>query len=565
LKIERQSMDVTQLLLCHGERKLPNDEDPVQVPDDIIAAVEKSLESGEHLEIHEILDKRQINLRSRIIEEEGKTQRTILRKLLDDAVNGDRIVEQQLDKNVQRVGATENSLDFGAQIDFGGIFKEGSPRQTRVVKELLDLRASSSEGEQRDAYTRLISHPVVATFIHLKWKQSRWFFYINSTVFALFLILYSLYISHLFSRPEKFCQSNQGASDFAFPSSGNCGEGDEKEMAMRMEAYYEDLPKKKTGILGSWESDGVFLVAEVFFFLLLGILTIFELYQASVLRLQYLKELENLIEWVVILSAGVTIMTKHILVDVTMKHSSLVRGIAAIGIGAAWMELIFIIGRYPFRGGDFSIMYYNIIRKTFRYVIAMGLMICGFAFAFMVINFGLEGDIFQSPWKSIMTTLTMTLGEFNFGDLYEAFGADVVSRGFAMILLLLLIVLGTITMVNLFVVVIISDLSKLQQEVFHQSLVNMATASILVESLLPSKMLWRCRVPETVLLCSHTLCPAACQGLKLDRAQDMLVVKEGIKAVMKRKGESKQVGDVSELPKTSKSTIMLSHISKRCT
>merc|ERR1712209_126879 len=371
-------------------------------------------------------------------------------------------------------------------------------------------------------------------FIHLKWKQSRWFFYINSAVFALFLILYSLYISHLFSRPEKFCQSNQGASDFAFPSSGNCGEGEEKEMAMRREAYYEDLSKKNTGILGTWESDGVFLVAEVFFFVLLGLLTIFEVYQASVLRLQYLKELENLIEWVVILSAGVTIMTKHILVDVTMKHSSLVRGIAAIGIGAAWMELIFIIGRYPFRGGDFSIMYYNIIRKTFRYVIAMGLMICGFAFAFMVINFGLEGDIFQSPWKSIMTTLTMTL--------------------------------GAITMVNLFVVVIISDLTKLQQEVFHQSLVNMATASILVESLLPSKMLWRCRVPETVLLCSHTLCPAACQGLKLDRAQDMLVVKEGIKAVMKRKkGESKQVGDASELPNTSKSTIMLSHISKMCT
>lgn len=93
-------------------------------------------------------------------------------------------------------------------------------------------------------------------------------------------------------------------------------------------------------------------------------------------------------------------------------------------------------------------------------------------------------------------------------------------------------------------------------------------------------------MPETVLLCSHTLCPAACQGLnlfficilyfvffvscicsglKLDRAQDMLVVKEGIKAVMKRKeGESKQDGDASQLPKTSKSTIMLSHISKRC-
>ena len=31
MDIERQGMDVTQLLLCHGERKLPNEEDPVQV------------------------------------------------------------------------------------------------------------------------------------------------------------------------------------------------------------------------------------------------------------------------------------------------------------------------------------------------------------------------------------------------------------------------------------------------------------------------------------------------------------------------------------------------------
>ena len=28
-------------------------------------------------------------------------------------------------------------------------------------------------------------------------------------------------------------------------------------------------------------------------------------------------------------------------------------------------------------------------------------------------------------------------------------------------------------------------------------------------------LFFRCRVPETVLLCSHTLCPAACQGLNL--------------------------------------------------
>ena len=49
-------------------------------------------------------------------------------------------------------------------------------------------------------------------------------------------------------------------------------------------------------------------------------------------------------------------------------------------------------------------------------------MIAGFAFAFMVVSFGLDGDLFQHPLKSGMTTLTMMLGEFNFGELYQAFG-----------------------------------------------------------------------------------------------------------------------------------------------
>ena len=124
----------------------------LQAPADIIVAVEESKRSGAQSKIHEILKNRKINLRSRI--EENGSSRTILRKLLDDAVNGDKIVEQQLDKNVEQIGANENSLEHGTQIDFEGIFKENSPRQTRVVKDLLDLRASSKEGEQRDAYTR---------------------------------------------------------------------------------------------------------------------------------------------------------------------------------------------------------------------------------------------------------------------------------------------------------------------------------------------------------------------------------------------------------------------------
>ena len=285
-----------------------------------------------------------------------------------------------------------------------------------------------------------------------------------------------------------------------------------------------ELSTKDAIFLANWDSG--YMMVELLFIILLVILAMLEVYQAFVLRLQYL-ELENLIEWVVIVSASVTICMKPTMVDITAENSAMVRGVAAIGICAAWLELIFIAGRYPFRGGDFSIMFYNIIKKTFRYVVAMGLMVCGFAFAFMVIHFGLEGDIFQNPLKSVMTTLTMVLGEFNFGDMYAAFGSDTVSRGFAMVLLLLMIIIGTITMVNLFIVVVISDLTKLQEEVFHQNLVNMAMSTILVEAMLPRRLLASCQLAETVLLCGHTLCPGACTGARLVEAGDLRHIRWG--------------------------------------
>ena len=204
-------MDVTQrLLLCvQGGVKVAA-EDDMEVeenPGDIIEALEESKATGDHREIHTILNNRNINLRTNI--HDSDTKKTILRKLLMDAVNGDKIVEEQLDKSVRQVGENENCIDYGTEIDFEGIVRTGSARQTRVVKELLELRASSQWGGPREAYNRLLVHPVMATFIQLKWRRTRWYFYINSAVFIVFLALYTAIIWRMFSRPEVFCPQIQ--------------------------------------------------------------------------------------------------------------------------------------------------------------------------------------------------------------------------------------------------------------------------------------------------------------------------------------------------------------------
>ena len=78
-----------------------------------------------------------------------------------------------------------------------------------------------------------------------------------------------------------------------------------------------------------------------------------------------------------------------------------------------------------------------------------------------------------------------------------------------MIILVSLIFFGTITMINLFIAVIISDLNDLQNETFTQNLINMAQAAITAESALPKYVIRGLRTEHRITLCLHDLCPEA--------------------------------------------------------
>ena len=92
----------------------------------------------------------------------------------------------------------------------------------------------------------------------------------------------------------------------------------------------------------------------------------------------------------------------------------------------------------------------------------------------------------------------MVLGEFEYADMEKRFdeAGDKVSYFFTMVLLLAMILFGTITMINLFIAVTISDLRDLKEEVFTQNLTNMAQCSILVEDMLPAFLLRKMRVRD---------------------------------------------------------------------
>ena len=175
-------------------------------------------------------------------------------------------------------------------------------------------------------------------------------------------------------------------------------------------------------------------------------------------------------------------------------------------------------------------------------------MIVGFAFAFMVINFGHDWESFENPIKCSIKTLTMALGEYNFDDFYNNFQEDSVSRVFALILLLMLILFGTVTMVNLFIAVIISDINKLERDVYIHNLLNMAQSSILVEELVPTCFLTSLKVPQKILICMHSLCPYECKGMKLPL--NMKSVFEELEKKIEEKTIKKSIGQTKTIWKS---------------
>jgi len=314
-------MSFKQVLLCVTRKPVyPYQTELSEIleePEDIIDAVEKSKETGDHTEIHKILTNRNINLRSPI-EEEGKT-RTIARKILEDAVNGNKIVKKELDDHVKELDDKKDSVNYAVEVDFEGILCEDSYKQTMVVYDLLDLRAEQET--------------------------------------------------------SKICYCN-------------------------------------------------------------------------------------------------------------VPHDH-------------WL-----------------------------------------AFAFMVVNYGHDQETFENPIKSSIMTLTMALGEFNFEDFYNTFKEDSTSRGFAMVLLVLLILFGTITMVNLFIAVTISDISQLREDVYTQNLINMAQCSIMAEELLPNCILSKMRVDDKETICMHELCPKGCKGTKLP--SNMKQVFEHLKQIFEETKKTKE-------------------------
>jgi len=189
---------------------------------------------------------------------------------------------------------------------------------------------------------------------------------------------------------------------------------------------------------------------------------------------------------------------------------------AAIGVCFAWLEIIFLLGRYPSLGGTFSIMYYTATKRVIKTALGFFVLIIAFSGAFFIINFGNENamSLGQLP-HAALKIFVMVLGEFEFDELFEnsSESSDPVF-GFTMVLLLGLIVFGSVVMMNLIVAIIITDMEWLHKMSKEQILLNQAHHAVQIHSvfnLLPfscqQKSLNKFKSSNLQLeFCVHSIC-----------------------------------------------------------
>ena len=351
----------------------------------------------------------------------------------------------------------------------------------------------------------MLAHPVLACFIALKWNKVWWYFFAHTILFLVFLVSYYTYIIHIFMADHKHHhnQTNPGLT----------------EDTTTLPPFLAELP--------AWWSFFELVFAISTFLLIIS--ELFEIWLLSRFR-NYIKDTENWIKIFVFGTAIFAMASRQYILTIS-EYGDYVRGFISLGIGAAWFEFILVFGRYPFRGGDFSIMFYRVLRKLFRYVMALFMIVGGFSCSFIVISYGTGRGGFDAPLKSFALTLTMAMGEFNSDDLYGDFTKyedEKVSRTFAMILLIALILAGTITMVNLFITVIITSKEENIKEVLEENLFYMAQRSEMIQysalSMSIHKMIskWKredssvsFKIEKTKTFCVHKSCGPLCKSEKV--------------------------------------------------
>lgn len=363
------------------------------------------------------------------------------------------MISQKLDAAITLHQSQESSTrEIELELDFRQLLQHCHPREISYLNTFVD------EGQKE-----FLEHPLCSAFLYIKWGKIRKY-YIGRLAFCfttvLFLTLYVLTaLAHSCYNGSK--DMNETLKD--------------QELCQKQSILGDLLRKNPFVIEMQWWVLVVIIIFEIFrkLYGLTG--------YTSVRR--YVSQVENIIEWFVIVSVFLTSYIYNKRTDIWQNH------IAAFAVLLGWTNLMLMIGQLPIFG-VYVAMYTKVQGEFAKLFMAYSCMLVGFTISFCVIF--PSSPVFANPLMGFITVLVMMIGEQDLSLLTnDPDGKDppVLLEISAQITFVLFLLFVTVILMNLLVGIAVHDIQALKKTAELSKLVRQTKLISYIESALFNRYL----------------------------------------------------------------------------
>lgn len=224
----------------------------------------------------------------------------------------------------------------------------------------------------------LLTHPLVETFIHLKWISSSVFFYINILLYLLYLLSFTILADWT------------ATMKYDFPKNSTSTEGADREDDTIMEYCGRDIACNIY----------VWFFLYIFCVVCLLIFTFREIVQFHGGGWRYIKSSENKTEVMTLVCTWI-----YIVIVPTKMGFEWEQIFAAIAVFCAWIEMTLMIGRVP-SIGIFTFMMFKVVHQVIKFFFVYATTLIAFALAFHLLLIRDEDSdgngVFDAFWPSFL-------------------------------------------------------------------------------------------------------------------------------------------------------------------
>uniref|UniRef100_A0A1B6KZ14 Ion transport domain-containing protein n=1 Tax=Graphocephala atropunctata TaxID=36148 RepID=A0A1B6KZ14_9HEMI len=270
----------------------------------------------------------------------------------------------------------------------------------------------------------LLKHPVLTSFVYLKWHRIQRYFFFNLTFYAIFWALLTWYILGIYGAQktpvENGAQSNVSRA---------------QRDLMEDESSHNSL------------AEPLRVLVTIFLIILIAR----EIFQLAISPIKYICNPEN---WLEIALIGATI-------SILFGSRTAQQQISAVAILLSWAELILLIGRHPANSTNIE-MLKTVSWNFLKFLAWYSILIIAFALSFYTLfrdSEDSEDNFFLDPAMSIFKTVVMLTGEFDAGSI-----PFVAHPGVSHILFVIFVFLIAIVLFNLLNGLAVSDTQAIRAD-----------------------------------------------------------------------------------------------------